>query len=155
MLRRTLIAAALIALALPGGAAAQRALKVSGGRIVDDRGRQVILHGVNVVYKRPPYYPAASGPVANTFTRTDDAYRGVYELLKTGRMPEAESMAGKLFNAILGEGKEGVLRTQRIDGSKLPDYDMVRRYLGPAGMTITSESDGWFLTGFTLNKEVR
>jgi hypothetical protein len=90
---------------------------------------------------------------AQTFVRTDDAYRGVYELLKTGRMPEAESMVGKLLNAMLGEGKEGVLRTQKIDGSKLPEYDLVRRYLGPAGMTATTEANGWFLTGFTLVKE--
>ena len=94
--------------------------------------------------------PEQSG---QTFVRTDDAYRGVYELLKTGRMPEAESMVGKLLNALLGEGKEGVLRTQRIDGSKLPDYDLVRRYLGPAGMTVTTEANGWMLTGFTLVKE--
>jgi hypothetical protein len=87
------------------------------------------------------------------FTRTDDAYRGVYELLRTGKMPESESMFGKLLNSMLGEGKEGVLREQRIDGSKLPDYDMVRRYLGPAGATMTTEEEGWFLTGFTLNKE--
>jgi hypothetical protein len=68
-------------------------------------------------------------------------------------MPESESMLGKLLNALLGEGKEGVLRAQRIDGSKLPEYDMVRRYLGPAGMTMTTEADGWFLTGFTLSKQ--
>jgi hypothetical protein len=90
---------------------------------------------------------------AQTFTRTDDAFRGVYELLRTGRMPEAESMVGKLLNALMGEGKEGVLRTQRIDGSKLPEYDLVRRYLGPAGTTMTTEANGWFLTGFLLTKE--
>ncbi len=88
-----------------------------------------------------------------TFIRTDDAYRGVYELLRTGRMPEAESLVGKILNSLMGEGKEGVLRTQRLDASKLPDYDMVRRYLGPAGLTVTTEDDGWFLSGFTLNKE--
>jgi hypothetical protein len=87
------------------------------------------------------------------FTRTDDAYRQAYELLKQGRMPESESMFGKLLNSMLGEGKEGVLRMQRIDGSKLPEYDLVRRYFGPAGLTVTTEEDGWFMTGFTLNKE--
>jgi hypothetical protein len=89
------------------------------------------------------------------FTRTDEAYRGVYELLRAGKMPESESMVGKLFNALLGDGKEGVLRPQRIDGSKLPEYDMVRRYLGPAGMTMTTEATGWLLTGFTLTKEAK
>jgi hypothetical protein len=98
---------------------------------------------------------AQSEQFGQVFTRTDDAYRGVYELLKTGRMPESESLFGRLLNTVLGEGKEGVLRTQRIDGNKLPDYDMVRRYLGPAGMTMTTEEEGWFVTGFLLNKEAQ
>jgi hypothetical protein len=96
---------------------------------------------------------AQSEQFGQAFTRTDEAYRGVYELLRTGKMPESESVIGKLLNSMLGEGKEGVLRPQRIDGSKLPDYDMVRRYLGPAGMTMTTEPTGWLLTGFTLTKE--
>lgn len=87
------------------------------------------------------------------FTRTDEAYRGAYELLRTGKMPQSESLMGKLLNSMLGDGKEGELRQQRIDGSKLPSYDMVRRYLGPAGMTMTPEATGWLLTGFTLTKE--
>jgi endoglycosylceramidase len=33
----------------------------SGRWITDAKGRVVILHGVNMVYKRPPYYPAATG----------------------------------------------------------------------------------------------
>ena len=98
---------------------------------------------------------AQSEEFAQIFTRTDDAYRGTYELLRAGKMPEAESMMGKMLNSMLGEGKEGVLRTQRIDGSKLPEFDSVRRYLGPAGITATTEVDGWYLTGFTLNKEAQ
>ena len=90
---------------------------------------------------------------AQTFSRTDEEYRAVYELIRTGRMPEAETMLGKLLNGLLGEGKEGVLRAQRINGEHLPEYDAVRRYFGPAGMTAMSEDDGWFLTGFTLSKE--
>ena len=53
----------------------------------------------------------------------------------------------------MGEGKEGVLREQRIDGSKLPEYATVRPYLGPAGVTLTTEGEGWLVTGFTLKKE--
>jgi hypothetical protein len=63
-------------------------------------------------------------------------------------------MMGKLLNSLMGEQKEGVLRAQKLDGSKLPEYDMVRRYLGPAGMTMTTEPTGWLMTGFTLTKEV-
>ena len=50
-------AAAVLALAVPASAAAQRNLAVNGSRIVDVLGRAVILHGANAVFKRPPYYP--------------------------------------------------------------------------------------------------
>jgi hypothetical protein len=30
---------------------------------------------------------------------------------------------------------------------------MVRRYLGPCGRVLRSDTDGWFLTGVVLNKE--
>jgi hypothetical protein len=87
------------------------------------------------------------------FSRTDEDYRPTYELIRAGRMPEAESLFGRLLNQLLGEGDEDVLRPQRIDGSKLPDFEMVRRYLGPAGLTVKSEKNGWFATGLLLNKE--
>jgi hypothetical protein len=90
---------------------------------------------------------------AQVFARTDEEYRAVYELIRTGRMPESETLLGKLLNAVLGEGKEGVPRAQRINGSRLPDFEAVRRYFGPAGLTSTSEAGGWFLTGFALGKE--
>jgi len=86
------------------------------------------------------------------FSRTDEEYRPTYELIRKNKMPESESMFARLLNAIFGEGKKGAPRTQRIDGSQLPDYDMVRPYLGPAGMQITSEPKGWYLKGVTLTK---
>jgi endoglycosylceramidase len=51
------LVAALVAVALPATAMAQDPLAVKGSRIVDGRGRQVILHGANTVFKRSPYYP--------------------------------------------------------------------------------------------------
>ena len=68
-------------------------------------------------------------------------------------MPESESLFGQLLNQLFGENKKGVVRHQKIDGSKLPEYDVVRRYLGPAGTQVTAEKDGWFIKGFTVNKE--
>ena len=67
-------------------------------------------------------------------------------------MPESESLLARLLNVLFGEGKKGAARRQQIDGSQLPDYAVVRRYLGPAGMQVTSEPQGWFLKGFTLTK---
>jgi hypothetical protein len=87
-----------------------------------------------------------------SFSRTDEEYRPTYELVRQNKMPESETMLARLLNAMLGEGKKGAVRRQRIDGRQLPDYDVVRRYLGPAGLQVTSEPAGWFLKGFTLAK---
>ena len=58
MWARALVAALAIALAAPALAtAAADPLSVKHNRIVDARGRQVILHGANTVFKRAPYYP--------------------------------------------------------------------------------------------------
>ncbi len=90
-----------------------------------------------------------------SFSRTDEEYRPTYELIRQGKMPVSETMMGRLLNAMFGEGKKGEVRRQKIDGSELPDFGVVRRYLGPATMTVTSESTGWFLKGFTLSKEAQ
>ncbi len=88
------------------------------------------------------------------FSRTDEEYRVTYEMIKQNKMPESDSMFARFLNALFSEGdKKSALRQSRIDGSKLPDYEMVRHYLNPAGMQITSEKNGWFLKGFTLNME--
>jgi hypothetical protein len=87
------------------------------------------------------------------FARTDEEYRTTYELIRQNRMPEAESLVGRLLNRLLGPDEEGVLRQQQINGEKLPDYQVVRRYLGPGGIYIRSLDDGWMVTGVMLNKD--
>jgi endoglycosylceramidase len=51
-----LAAAPAAALAAPSAPLSQR-----GRWVTDARGRVVVLHGVNMVYKRPPYAPSAAG----------------------------------------------------------------------------------------------
>ena len=90
-----------------------------------------------------------------SFLRTDEAYRPIYELLRQGKMPESETLLGRVLNRLLtpaDEEDEGILREQRIDGRQLPDFEMVRRYFGPAGTFVRSEDDGWFVVGATLSK---
>jgi hypothetical protein len=87
-----------------------------------------------------------------SFSRTDEEYRPTYELVRQNKMPESETTLARVLNAMFGEGKKGAVRTQRIDGRQLPDYEIVRRYLGPAGLQVTSEPVGWFFKGFTLAK---
>ncbi len=85
------------------------------------------------------------------FSRTAEEYRPTYELIRTGQMPKAETLLGQLLNAMLGEGKDGVPRKQKIDGRLLPEFDKISHYFGPAGTCVTSEPNGWLIVGCTLN----
>jgi endoglycosylceramidase len=59
-LLRTLPALLALLLAAPAAAPAQT-ISQEGRWLVDEAGRVVILQGVNMVYKRPPYHPSAIG----------------------------------------------------------------------------------------------
>lgn len=96
----------------------------------------------------------ASATCVQTFSRTDEEFRGTYELLKQGKMPAAKTLVGRLLNAVLDEDTDDEeLRVQQLDARKLPEYQMVRRYLGPAGLFVVSHDDGWMATGCFLSKE--
>ena len=63
-LRRTvvlLVCLTSVALAASAQAAPTLPLGHAGRWLVDAHGRVVVLHGTNMVYKLPPYYPAAAG----------------------------------------------------------------------------------------------
>jgi hypothetical protein len=88
-----------------------------------------------------------------SFVRMDEATRPTYELIRQGKMPEAKSMLGKMLNNLLTtevEREVGKIRKQRIDGSKLPSFESVRRYFGLAGRSLRSERDGWVISGVVL-----
>jgi hypothetical protein len=86
------------------------------------------------------------------FARTDKSFQPTYELLRQGKMPEAKTLFGNLLNRIMGPEEEGVLREQRIKGDKLPEFEKVRGYLGPAGSYVRSLDDGWLIEGCVLPK---
>ncbi|MFO7906628.1 MAG: hypothetical protein R6U98_28485 [Pirellulaceae bacterium] len=88
------------------------------------------------------------------FARTDETHRATYELIRQGKMPESKTLLGKLLNKLLGPDEEGILREQQIDGSKMPDFDVVRRYLGPSGMYVRSVENGWYMAGCLLSKQM-
>jgi hypothetical protein len=87
------------------------------------------------------------------FSRTDESYRATYDLLKQGKLPEAETLLARLLNAMLGPREEGAVRQQEIDGSKLPDFEQVMKYLGPGGLFAQTQDDGWWLVGCLLKKQ--
>ena len=87
------------------------------------------------------------------FSRTDEEYRSAYEMIRMGKMPESESLLGRVLNRMLGPQEKNVIRKPEIDGRKMPDFQVVRRYLGPAGVFMTPEADGWSVTGIMVSKE--
>jgi hypothetical protein len=87
------------------------------------------------------------------FTRTAQAYRPTYELLRLGKMPQSETIMGKFLNRALGTGEDGVLREQKIDGSKLPAFAKVEHYFAPAGFFVESTDNGWIVKGCLVNRE--
>ena len=86
------------------------------------------------------------------FTRTDESYRGTYELLKQGKLPQGETILARILNNSMGTGKKDEVRRQEIDGSKLPQFEQVQKYLGPAGSYLRTEEDGWLLVGCLIKK---
>ena len=98
----------------------------------------------------------APGPrSAWSFARTDEAFRPSYELIRQGKMPESDTSVGRMLNSWLTtqeEEDEGRNRRQRIDGSKLPNFETIRRYFGPVGRVIRSDEDGWFISGALFHK---
>jgi hypothetical protein len=85
-----------------------------------------------------------------SFGREDETIRPTYELLRQGSMPKSKSVFGQLLNGMLGDGKPGSVREQKIDGSMLPEFDKVRRYFGTTFLGMESTVEGWYLAGGSL-----
>jgi hypothetical protein len=86
------------------------------------------------------------------FSWTDEEIRPTYELIRQGKMPESETLLGRALNSLSGAAKKGTVRQQRIKGGNLPDYEIVRRALGPVTVSAASEPAGWFFKGVLLPK---
>ena len=88
-----------------------------------------------------------------SFGRGDETIRPAYEMLRRGEMPKSKSLMGQLLNGLLGDGKEGSVREQRIDGSTLPEFEVVQRYLGASGVGMETVPEGWYLAGVALPRD--
>lgn len=90
---------------------------------------------------------------ARTFSFTDEEVRPTYELIRMNKLPESETMLARAINTFSPDAKRGQIRKAKIDGRELPEYDVVRRHLGPAGMAAACEDEGWFIKGCLLKKQ--
>jgi hypothetical protein len=86
------------------------------------------------------------------FSRMDKEFHTTYELIKQGKMPESESLLGDALNRLFAPEEKGAVREQQIRGDKMPDYEKVRVYLGPAGIYVQSEDNGWLVGGCVVKK---
>ncbi len=87
---------------------------------------------------------------ARSFGREDETIQPAYELLRSGSMPKSKSIFGQILNGILGDGKPGTVREQKINGSSLPEFAEVQKYFGTVGTVFETLPEGWLLTGVSL-----
>ncbi|MBI2823626.1 MAG: hypothetical protein HYX69_02920 [Planctomycetia bacterium] len=87
------------------------------------------------------------------YTRADEQFRITYDLFKTGKLPESETVFAQIIRSTQEEQPEGTARKPKLDGSKLPDYQVARRYLGIGGTYAATEENGWLVVGFLFRKD--
>ncbi|MCA9190468.1 MAG: DUF3352 domain-containing protein [Planctomycetales bacterium] len=88
--------------------------------------------------------------------RPDRAYRAQYELFRQGKLQQSESMLASILDRLLQNKSE--IRSgqeQVIDGSRLPPFSVIARYLQPSGINIVTTPKGWSFGGVLLSASPR
>lgn len=97
----------------------------------------------------------AADDCGRMFTRVDEEVQASYTLLREGRMPESQGLIGQMLNRMLAPEEEDDDREQKIKADELPDFQVVRRYLGTMGHFLHTEDNGWFVAGLSLPKDAQ
>ena len=86
------------------------------------------------------------------FNRLDQMLKTNYEMMRTGRMAESETLVARVLNRVYGRKAAGDKRIQQIDGSDLPaDYDKeIAPSLGQSGWVMETTDSGWRFSGAVL-----
>jgi len=98
------------------------------------------------------------GDVAlTTFTDTGRLVRPAWNLLREGRLPESRGLAATMLMRVLdrdradgGPAAGAATRKQEVDGSSLPEFDLVRKYFGTTAAGMQSTPEGWYIVGVSL-----
>jgi len=91
------------------------------------------------------------GQFVRKFSLTEEEFRPAYEAFRRGE-PIRKVLFGPVINLLIGEQMQDLPRQAQLPGRNLPPFGVVARYLGPAGLAVAVEPDGWFAKGFTLKK---
>lgn len=87
------------------------------------------------------------------FMRVDEVVRPHFDLVRQNQMPQAKTSVANFMNRILNGSKDRTeIRKPEIDGSKLPDFELVRKHFGLGGGVMITETDGWYLVNLVADK---
>jgi hypothetical protein len=81
----------------------------------------------------------ADGALAVTFARPAEQYRGLYDMLRNGEAADSFPGMDELF--------------EKIDFSKLPEYDVIAKYLAPGGGYWVGDENGVMMQSYSLKVE--
>jgi len=89
------------------------------------------------------------------FARTHETLRPTYEMIRKNQMAQSEAVFAKLLNEVLSPDGESGVRRQILDGTTMPEFDKVQHYFGKVGIYGVTEDNGYFIKGFTLERETK
>ncbi|MDR0328779.1 MAG: hypothetical protein LBI05_10835 [Planctomycetaceae bacterium] len=89
------------------------------------------------------------------FARTHETLRPTYEMIRQGQMTQSEAILAKLLNEMLVSDAEQGTRRQILDGATMPEFDKVQHYFGTVGIYGVSEENGFFIKGFSLERDAK
>ncbi|MDA7978192.1 MAG: DUF3352 domain-containing protein [Pirellulales bacterium] len=125
---------------------------LEGGRKLAN---DIVLQNVNQFLDAEVHARGWDGVALKRFGRSEEEIHTPYELARTNRLHESESILARVIrNAVGGTLAED--GKQWFDGEKLPDFQIVRRFLQPSGQICHAETkeehgfDGWVIIGITL-----
>lgn len=98
--------------------------------------------------------PAQPQLVGLGFARLDELVRDDYESFRAGKLEYAQTGVGRILSLSLSEEDKVKLREKKIDGSKLPPFEAVKKYLAPLGLLVQTTPTGWSITGLTYEKAI-
>lgn len=84
--------------------------------------------------------------------RSDLAYRPQYELFRAGKLQESQSMLASLLEHLLQNKAEIQQKKPAVDGTKLPPFEAISKYLQPSGMTVKTTDKGWEFGALLLSQ---
>jgi hypothetical protein len=98
--------------------------------------------------------PAQPQLVGLGFARLDELVRDDYESFRAGKLEYGQTGVGRILSLSLTEEDKVKLREKKIDGSKLPQFEEIKKYLSPMGLIVQTTPTGWSVTGLTYERAV-